>query len=191
MASHEEAERLLEQQPKKEWCLKFPTGCGASGHRRLHHGMSLPRNWPYPLLVQEFIRLENPEVYRMYAAGGRLFGWVARRYPEGTPKSPWVAHARGARYALAGGAPVEALELSRQALQATHLFDSFGCVDLIQRPTGGWLVLEVGTDGMYNHVDRDLDLPDLEREIQWRIAEAFWARFGSWRPWDAGAWRPK
>ncbi|VTT97751.1 Uncharacterized protein OS=Chthoniobacter flavus Ellin428 GN=CfE428DRAFT_5630 PE=4 SV=1 [Gemmataceae bacterium] len=38
------AERLLAEQPDREWCLKFPTGCGASGHRRLVPGMALPRN---------------------------------------------------------------------------------------------------------------------------------------------------
>src|SRR3954454_1555964 len=30
-----EAERVLAEDPGREWCLKFPTGCGASGHRRL------------------------------------------------------------------------------------------------------------------------------------------------------------
>jgi hypothetical protein len=49
---------------------------------------------------------------------------------------------------------------------------------------------EVGTDGLYNHVDRDLGLPELEREIERRVAEAFWAR-KDFRPWGAGAWFPR
>jgi hypothetical protein len=69
-----EAERVLAEEPGREWCLKFPTGCGASGHRRLVPGMTLPGSWPLPLVVQEFIRPDRPEVYRTYATGGELFG---------------------------------------------------------------------------------------------------------------------
>ncbi len=147
---------MLAEEPTREWCLKFPTGCGASGHRRLVPGMALPKGWPLPLLVQEFIRLDRPEVYRTYAAGGELFGWVVRRFPDGITPSPWVAHARGARYAVAGEASVTALAAARLALEATGLLGAFGCVDLLRRPSGEWIVLEVGTDGMFNHVDRDL-----------------------------------
>lgn len=190
MGSLAEAERLLKTEAGREWCVKFPTGCGASGHRLLTPGMTLPRSWPLPLLVQEFIRLERPEVYRLYAAGGELFGWVVRRFPSGTEPSPWVAHARGARYELTGNAPDEALRVAQLAFQATGLLESFGCVDLLCRPSGEWVVLEVGTDGMFNHVDRELGLPDLEREIQRRIAEAFWAR-AERKPWGTGEWFPR
>jgi hypothetical protein len=76
-------------------------------------------------------------------------------------------------------------------LQATGLLSSFGCVDLLRRPSGEWVVLEVGTDGMFNHVDRDLGLPEVEQDLQRRVAEAFWARLGSWRPWGSGGWRPR
>jgi glutathione synthase/RimK-type ligase-like ATP-grasp enzyme len=186
-----EAEALLAEHPGREWCLKFPTGCGASGHCRLAPGLTLSKNWPLPLVVQEFIRLDPPEVYRSYAAGGRSFGWVVRRFPDGSAVSPWVAHAQGARYEGAGEAPADATAAARAALEAIELLESFGCVDLLRRPTGEWVVLEVRTDGMFNHVDRDLGLPGLESEIQRRVAEAFWSRLGEWRPWGDGGWRPR
>lgn len=186
-----EAERVLTEQPGREWCLKFPTGCGGSGHRRLTVGMTLSKSWPLPLVVQEFVRLGRPEVYRTYVAGGQVFGWVVRRFPDGVAPSPWVAHARGARYEAAGDPPAPAVAAARAALEATGLLESFGCVDLLRRPTGEWVVLEVGTDGMFNHVDRELGLPNVEHELQWRVAEAFWARLGRWRPWGSGAWQPR
>ncbi len=187
VGSAAEAEQLLAGEPGRDWCLKFPTGCGASGHRLLRPGFSLAKDWPLPLVVQEFIRLERPEVYRLYGAERRLFGWVARRFPSGTEPSPWVAHARGARYELAGEPPAQAVAAAREALEAVGLFGSFGCVDLLRRPDGAWVVLEVGTDGQFNHVDRDLGLPALEFEIQRRVAEAFWSKVG-WRPWGTGEW---
>jgi hypothetical protein len=190
VSSLAEAERLRASQPGREWCLKYPLGCGASGHRLLTPGLTLPRDWPRPLVVLEFIRLERPEVYRLYSAAGELFGWVVRRFPDETTPSLWVAHARGARYELADKAPVGAVTAARAALEAAGLLGSFGCADLIRRPGGEWVVLEVGTDGMYNHVDRDLGLPELEWEIQQRVAEAFWARMG-WRPWGSAAWFPR
>ena len=45
---------------------------------------------------------------------------------------------------------------------------------LASQATGKWVVLEVGTDGLFNHVDRDLGDQDFERELQRRIADAFW-----------------
>jgi hypothetical protein len=186
-----EAERVLAEDTGREWCLKFPTGCGASGHRRLVPGMALPGNWPLPLVLQEFIRLDPPEVYRTYVAAGHPFGWVVRRFPEGVAPSPWVAHARGARYAEAGEAPAAAAAAARAALEAVGLWESFGCADLLRRPTSEWVVLEIGTDGMFNHVDRDLGLPDLESELQRNVAEAFWSRLGGWRPWGSGGWGPR
>jgi hypothetical protein len=53
-------------------------------------------------------------------------------------------------------------------------------VDLLHKPTGEWLVLEVGTDGLFNHVDRDLGDPDLERELLRRVAESFWKAANSY-----------
>lgn len=166
--------RFVRGHSGSEWCLKYPTSCGASGHRLIAEVSAEPPNWPHPFIVQEFIRLELPEVYRTYCAAGELFGWVARRFPEGTRLSPWVAHARGARYVRLGEPPTEALEAARSALIATGLWDSFGCVDLLRKPTGEWVVLEVGTDGLFNHVDRDLGDHDFERELHQRIADAFW-----------------
>jgi glutathione synthase/RimK-type ligase-like ATP-grasp enzyme len=176
--SADEVDRILAASPEGEWCLKFPTGCGASGHRLLRPGESLLVSWPRPYVVQEFVRLECPEVYRIYGAAGDLFGWVVRRFPSGSRPSPWVAHARGARYEAGGPAPRDALVAARAALAAIDLLDSFGCVDLLRKVSGEWVVLEVGTDGLFNHVDRDLGLPELEREIQRRIADSFWKRVG-------------
>jgi glutathione synthase/RimK-type ligase-like ATP-grasp enzyme len=191
VASLEEARAFAASAPQAKWCLKYPTGCGASGHRMLASTDTLPAGWPTPLVVQEFIEMDEPEVYRIYAAGGETFGWVARRFPSGVRASPWVAHARGARYADAGVAPAEATHAARQALAATGLLEGFGCADLIRDSAGRWLVLEVGTDGMFNHVDRDLGLPDVEREINRRIAEAFWGFVGRPAPWQPAPWRPR
>lgn len=163
-------------QKESEWCLKFPTSCGANGHRMLTEQSQEPPDWPRPFIVQEFIRLPQPEVFRTYCAAGELFGWVVRRFPEGTPASPWVAHARGARYQSLGDAPSAARQSARQALAAADLFDSFGCVDLLCRPNGQWLALEVGTDGLHNHVDRDLGDPVFERILSERVSTAFWER---------------
>jgi len=169
-----EAQRFINEHPANEWCLKFPTSSGANGHRLITATENEPPNWPKPFIVQEFVRLERPEVYRIFCAAGELFGWVARRFPEGTKSSAWVAHARGARYVRLDPAPPEALESARLALIATKLLDSFGCVDLLRKPTGEWVVLEVGTDGLFNHVDRDLGDADLEGELRQRVANAFW-----------------
>jgi glutathione synthase/RimK-type ligase-like ATP-grasp enzyme len=190
LGSLAEAKAFAADERPREWCVKFPTGCGATGHRILTPDVALFEGWPRPLVVQEFIRLERPEVYRMYAAGGELFGWVVRRFPAGTKPSPWVAHARGARYEPAAAPSADALTAARAALSAVGLLSSFGCVDLLRRPSGEWVVLEVGTDGQFNHVDRDLGLPDLESEIQRRIAQAFWARIGP-PPWAPGPWHPR
>jgi hypothetical protein len=165
---------FLRKNSSREWCLKYPTSCGANGHRLINETSPEPPNWPRPFVVQEFIRLEHPEVYRTYCAASESFGWVARRFPEGTRLSPWVAHARGARYVRVGEPPAEAQEAARRALVATGLWDSFGCADLLRKPTGEWVVLEVGTDGLFNHVDRDLGHPEFERELHQRITDSFW-----------------
>ena len=162
--------------PDKEWCLKFPTGCGATGHQMLGGAVVIPNSWPKPFIVQEFIRMADPAVHRIYCAGGELFGWVARKYPSGKARSPWVAHARGARYVSEGEAPEEAASAARLALKACGLLDSFGAVDLLLKPDGTWVVLEVGTDGVFNHVDRELGYPALESTILEKITRAFWKR---------------
>ncbi len=53
---------------------------GATGCSRPKR--SFPRSEPTPYVVQEFVRLERPEVYRIYATSGTLFGWLARRYTD-------------------------------------------------------------------------------------------------------------
>jgi glutathione synthase/RimK-type ligase-like ATP-grasp enzyme len=159
---------------ESHWCLKFPTGCGGRGHRLLDPADREPPRWPRPFVLQEFIPLESPAVYRIYCAGGELFGWVVRRFPPGSPSSPWVAHARGARYTRLGEPPANAQIAARAALIATGLTNSFGCADLLQRRNGEWVVLEVGTDGIFNHVDRDIEDSSLETELDQRVASAFW-----------------
>jgi hypothetical protein len=120
----------------------------------------------------------------------------ARAGPGGRPAAPsadptWVAHARGARYEPAGTPPAEALSAAQAALSAVGLLKSFGCADLLRRPSGEWVVLEVGTDGLVNHVDRELSDPVLEREILERTARAFWAWVGGAAPWGDGPWFPR
>ena len=132
--------------------------------------------------------LDPPEVYRTYAAGGRVFGWNVRRFPPGREASPWVAHATGAAYTDLGAPPHDVAAIAAQALEACGVLASFGCVDLLPGPDG-WVVLEVGTDGMANHVDRDVGEP-LATELDRRVAEAFWATIGP-APWgDEWRYRP-
>lgn len=172
------AREFIRKHPHGEWCLKYPIGTGATGHRLFTVDTSLPPNWPTPLVVQEFIRLENPEVYRIYAAAGDVFGWLLRRYDNGSG-SPWVAHARGARWHRLPGPPAAAAQAASRALEATNLLQTFGCADLLQRHDGTWVVLEVGTDGLFTHVDRDLADPEFEKELLDRICQSFVRRYRS------------
>ena len=159
-----------------EWVLKWPTGCGATGHRLLSNDSTIPHDWPRPFIVQQFIRLDQPEVYRLYAVANETFGWNARRFPKGAKVSPFVAHAQGARYEDAGKVPHEAEVQARRAMAATQMLSSFGCADLMCNEKGEWLVLEGGTDGLWTHVDRDIKVNGIEAEIDARLAQAF----GSW-----------
>jgi glutathione synthase/RimK-type ligase-like ATP-grasp enzyme len=159
---------------QSEWVLKWPTGCGAIGHRLQQADSPIPQDWPRPYVLQEFIRLEVPEVYRIYCVAGETFGWNARRFPPGVKPSPFVAHAQGARYEEAGDVPTEAEFEARKALSATGLLDSFGCADLMRDGKGQWLVLEANTDGVFNHVDRDINIDGISDEIDTRLASAFW-----------------
>lgn len=173
LESFADVSTFLTEQAHREWCLKYPTSCGANGHRLVTTTDPEPSNWPRPFVVQEFIRMDRPEVFRIYCVGGDYFGWMARRFPDGVKPSPWVAHARGARYVNHGEPPREAVSAARLALTATDLLASFGCADLLCRPNGEWLVLEVGTDGLFNHVDRDLNDAALIQRLHQRIAKAF------------------
>lgn len=167
----ETARQKIFQDTSRTWCLKYPTSTGATGHRIFDAGTSIPTDWPLPIVLQEFIKLERPEVYRTYGIGSEIFGWVVRRNPDVNAKDPWVAHARGAQYSDCGEVPKGAASVATDALRTTGLLQSFGCVDLLFSPTKGWVVLEVGTDGIFNHVDRDLGIPHLEHEIDSRLAK--------------------
>ncbi|MCA9575788.1 MAG: ATP-grasp domain-containing protein [Sandaracinaceae bacterium] len=173
--SAEEARRFLGATDR--YCLKYPTGVGAHGHRMLTEDAlaALPSSWPRPLVVQAFIESVRPEVFRIYAVGGELLGFNVRRFPDDTLGGPWVSHARGGRYESAGEAPEEARVAARAALSATGLLSSFGCADLMRDAQGRWLVLEVGTDGVFNHVDRDVDDDAFLATLHARIAEVFLA----------------
>jgi glutathione synthase/RimK-type ligase-like ATP-grasp enzyme len=167
----EALQNFLRLHAHREWLLKWPVGCGGTGHRFVQEGTEVPADWPRPFVVQEFVCLEKPEVFRLYAVAGELFGWNARRF-DGETDSPFVAHARGAHYEIEAEVPAAALEAAQSALKATNLLSSFGCADLLRDQNGQWLVLEVNTDGRWMHVDRDVPEP-IAREIDTRIGTAF------------------
>ncbi len=185
----EELQKVLAREGRREWVLKYPVSCGGTGHQKITVNSLIREDWPRPFVLQEFIPMEQPEVYRLYGVAGDVFGWNARRFPSGVKPSPWVAHARGARYVHLGEPPEPAAAAARAALAATDLLGSFGAVDLLRRGDD-WLVLEVGTDGVFNHVDRDFDSQALEEELNRRLAEAFWSRVGS-GPWGDFGWKPR
>lgn len=164
--------RFVADRPDKDWTLKWPLGCGGTGHQILTSDTPITRAWPAPHLVQEFLRLESPSVHRLYVIAGEPLGWIIRRYPDGVTPSPWVALARGAIAEWAGDPPAEVVRLALGALRAGGLDQSFGCVDLLRHPDGHWVVLEVNTDGIYEYVARDLGLPDVTAELHNRLAAA-------------------
>ncbi len=176
LESELEVNRVIETETQCQWVLKWPTGCGATGHRLQTSGAPIPHDWPRPYVLQEFIRTEVPEVYRLYCVAGETFGWNVRRFPPGARTSAFVAHAQGAYYEEAGEVPPEAEIQARRALAGTNLLDSFGCADLMRDQAGHWLVLEVNTDGVFSHVDRDINLGGIAEEIDRRLAQAFWQR---------------
>lgn len=177
----ETVRRIITTRSDIRWCLKYPTSCGASGHRLLKPDTEIPiKDWPLPYIVQEFIPSDQPSVYRTYAANGECFGWNVRKFPEGKTAKPWVAHAQGARYEILEEAPPpKAKKEARLALEVCGLIGSFGCADLLfDTRRNLWMILEVGTDGLYNHVDRDIGNDAVAREIDRRIGSAFWAWVG-------------
>lgn len=184
VATPAEVKNIVATRSEMQWCLKYPTSCGASGHRLLTNETEIPTtDWPQPYIVQEFIRSVRPAVYRLYCAGGKCFGFNVRKFPEGKAAKPWVAHAQGARYEiLQQSLPTAVAQQTRKALEVCGLLDSFGCVDLLfDTRRNAWLVLEIGTDGLYNHVDRDLGNESASKEIDQNIAEAFWRWVGKMR----------
>jgi glutathione synthase/RimK-type ligase-like ATP-grasp enzyme len=173
---------FLESHNSNSWILKYPTGCGGIHHRIIQHVDEIPEKWPEPFLIQEFIKSVQPAVYRFYCVDGYLFGFNARKFSDPKISTPWVSHANGARYNYEETPNQEAIETAKAALIATGLDYSFGVVDLVKDINGNWYALEVGTDGIYNHVDRDFENDDLLDELNERLAVAFWKRIGT-PPW--------
>jgi glutathione synthase/RimK-type ligase-like ATP-grasp enzyme len=171
-------DEIIKAYPQDDWVLKYPTGCGGMHHRLIEHSSQIPVKWERPFLLQQFIKSDRPEVYRLYCVDGDIFGFNARRFADSADRTPWVSHANGARYVHGEDPDPNAIEIAKQAFIATGLDRSFGAVDLIKDNAGEWYVLEVGTDGIYNYVDRDLDNEDLLNEINERIAKAFWQKIG-------------
>jgi glutathione synthase/RimK-type ligase-like ATP-grasp enzyme len=182
LTSTSEIDALIDRFDRQRWILKYPTGCGGMNHQIIDRSSQIPPHWPQPFLLQEFIESSQPAVYRIYCVGGHLFGFNVRRFSSPEISNPWVSHANGARYHHGETADREAIEVAKSALIATGLFDSFGVVDLVCDRFGKWYALEVGTDGIYNHVDRDIDNDALLDEINERLAVAFWQRVGR-PPW--------
>lgn len=69
--------------------------------------------------------------------------------------------------------PATAAQAATAALEATSLLQTFGCVDLLQRSDGSWVVLEVGTDGLFTHLDRDLNDSAFETGLLERVCDSF------------------
>jgi glutathione synthase/RimK-type ligase-like ATP-grasp enzyme len=180
-------DEIIKAYPQDAWVLKYPTGCGGMHHRLIEHSSQIPVKWERPFLLQQFIKSDRPEVYRLYCVDGDIFGFNARRFADSADRTLWVSHANGARYVHGEDPDNKAIEIAKQAFIATGLDRSFGAVDLIKDNAGEWYVLEVGTDGIYNYVDRDLDNEDLLNEINERLAKAFWQRIGV-PPWGK-AWK--
>jgi glutathione synthase/RimK-type ligase-like ATP-grasp enzyme len=172
----------IDRDTSNRWILKYPTGCGGINHRLITEIDEIPEKWPQPFLIQEFIESIQPAVYRFYCVDGDLFGFNVRKFSDPKISTPWVSHTNGARYNYDEIPTPAATEVARAALIATGLYDSFGVVDLVKDINNNWYALEVGTDGIYNHVDRDLDNESLVDEINERLAIAFWKTIGT-PPW--------
>jgi glutathione synthase/RimK-type ligase-like ATP-grasp enzyme len=182
LESAQEVESILKTHINNRWILKYPTGCGGINHRIIQNISEIPEQWPQPFLIQEFIESIQPAVYRFYCVDGDLFGFNARKFSDPKISTPWVSHANGARYVYGEIPSQEAIEVAKTALIATGLYESFGVVDLVTDINGKWYVLEVGTDGIYNHVDRDIANDGLLDELHERLAISFWKRVGT-SPW--------
>jgi hypothetical protein len=178
----QEVKLILGSNKNNRWILKYPTGCGGIHHRLIQHASEIPEKWSRPFLLQEFIESIQPEVYRFYCVDRDLFGFNVRRFPSSEISTPWVSHANGAKYNYGEAPNTEAIDVAKLALVATGLYESFGVVDLVKDIRGSWYALEVGTDGIYSYVDRDIENDDLLDEINERLAIAFWKNLGN-PPW--------
>jgi ATP-grasp domain len=182
LESLEEVESILKTDSNNRWILKYPIGCGGINHQLVQNISEIPDQWPQPFLIQEFIKSVQPAVYRFYCVDGDLFGFNARKFSDPKISTPWVSHANGARYVHGEIPSQEAIEVAKMALIATGLYNNFGIVDLVTDINGKWYALEVGTDGIYNHVDRDIANDGLLDDLNERLAVAFWKRLGT-PPW--------
>ena len=187
--NQKEVELILSEYSQIRWILKYPIGCGGINHRFIDHINQIPKGWPQPFLLQEFIQLQRPEVYRLYCVDGEIFGFNARRFKDANNKSPWVSHANGAIYEYGETPDKEVREIAKTALMSTGLYDSFGVVDLLKSKDDKWYALEVGTDGIYNYVDREVENQNLFDELNERLAKAFWKKTGV-PPWGQ-SWKYK
>lgn len=168
----EEVYAFISSRCDKKWLLKWPTGCGAIGHMFFTAETKFTKMWSPPYLLQEFICLSNPEVYRICVIEKELFGWFVRYFPDGVKPTPWVAVAQGAKAKMAGNLPKEVEKIAQKAFQAVGLYDNFGGCDFIKNPDGRWMVLEVNTDGIYNFIPRQIEMKVLEDELNKRLKEA-------------------
>lgn len=158
---------------RRQWLLKWPLGSGAVGHVIIDRDTRVTRLWNPPFLIQEFIALDRPEVYRVFGCEGTLFGFNVRYFPPGTSSGPLVTLHRGAVYAPSGVPSPEVRDQACLALSAFGLLSTFGCVDLILPPDGTVRVLEVNADGLHQFVYRVPELPSLARELAERVRAAF------------------
>ena len=187
--NEKEVELILSEYPQIKWILKYPIGCGGINHRLIEDINQIPKRWTKPFLLQEFVQLPRPEVYRLYCVDSEIFGLNARRFKDKNNKTPWVAHAQGAIYEYEESLDKEAQKVAKMALISTGLYNSFGVVDMLKNQNGEWYALEVGTDGIYNYVDREVENQNLFDEINERLAKAFWKNIGT-PPWGK-SWRYK
>jgi hypothetical protein len=174
LKTDEALESFLAHHPEKQWCLKYPLSCGAAGHHLISPGYTPYPYWPLPYVVQEFIALKEPMVYRAYGYGGFIRHFTVRSIPPEKPHTPWVAHAQGAVYKHIDEIPSQVCSIALRALRAADLFHSYGVVDLLRDESGAWWVLEVGTDGICTHVDDEMNDPQQGVRHFANISTAFW-----------------
>jgi hypothetical protein len=178
----EELKRFVAGHGDRRWLLKFPSATSGTGHQVVTPETRVTPLWSAPYLLQEFIALEDPCVYRLYGIAGEIFGFNVRRFSDGEAKQPIVSLSTGAHYELAGTPPKAAVEETRRALESVDLLRSFGCVDFLLLPGGDVRVVEVNTDGLYQYVLRVPMLPTLEAELDERFRAAFHAALAEVRP---------
>src|ERR1041384_3069560 len=75
LRTRQDIDGVIRSNPRMTWCLKWPIGCGAAGHCLLTDTRNIPSDWPTPFVLQQFIGMAKPEVYRRYCIDGDMFGW--------------------------------------------------------------------------------------------------------------------